>query len=121
MARCDEGYPCSICGQDVESILESDLYLQYVLGEVPLEALHRAAEHHISCNTALAQYIVDARFSEVRHAGVFDKNLLDHEYVHQREQQVTTAWRRLQAIPKLGLSIPEYPLHVTPPTPEELE
>ena len=33
MARCEKGYLCSVCGQDVEAITESELYLQYVLGE----------------------------------------------------------------------------------------
>ena len=37
MAKCDEGYRCEVCGVDVEAITESDLYLRYVLGEVPLE------------------------------------------------------------------------------------
>ena len=37
MAKCDEGYRCEMCGRDVEAIAESDLYLRYVLGEVPLE------------------------------------------------------------------------------------
>ena len=37
MARCDEGYRCEVCGRDVEAVTDSDLYLRYVLGEVPLE------------------------------------------------------------------------------------
>ena len=28
MARCDQGYLCDVCGQDVEAITESDLYLR---------------------------------------------------------------------------------------------
>ena len=60
MARCDEGYRCEVCGRDVEAITESDLYLRYVLGEVPLERLHLQRERHISCNPALAQFIVAA-------------------------------------------------------------
>ena len=35
MARCDQGYLCEVCGAEVEEITESDLYLAYVLGEVP--------------------------------------------------------------------------------------
>ena len=53
MAKCDEGYRCEVCGRDVEVIAESDLYLRYVLGEVPLERLHRLPERHIRCNAAL--------------------------------------------------------------------
>ena len=41
MAKCDEGYRCEVCGGDVEVVTESDLYLRFVLGEVPLELLHR--------------------------------------------------------------------------------
>src|SRR5437660_390556 len=40
MAKCDEGYRCDVCGRDVEAITDSELYLRYVLGEVPLEQLH---------------------------------------------------------------------------------
>jgi tetratricopeptide (TPR) repeat protein len=40
MARCDEGYRCEVCGRDVEAVTDSDLYLRYVLGEVPLDRLH---------------------------------------------------------------------------------
>jgi hypothetical protein len=35
VAKCDEGYRCEVCGLDVEVIVDSDLYLRYVLGEVP--------------------------------------------------------------------------------------
>ena len=37
MARCDEGYRCEVCGKDVEAVTDSDLYLRYILGEVPLD------------------------------------------------------------------------------------
>jgi hypothetical protein len=114
MAKCDEGYRCEVCGSDVESIVDSDLYLRYVLGEVPMELLHRLPERHIRCNLALAQYISDPNFEPVLCDGPFGKALLDAEYVCAEERRVTRGWRRLQAIPKLGLSVPEYPLTVTP-------
>jgi hypothetical protein len=114
MAKCDEGYRCEVCGLDVEAIVESDLYLRYVLGEVPLELLHRLPERHISCNPALAQYIVDANFPPVKCDGPFSKSNLEPEYVRAEERRVTRGWRRLQAIPTLGLTVPEYPLSVTP-------
>jgi hypothetical protein len=114
MAKCDEGYRCEICGRDVEAIAESDLYLRYVLGEVPLERLHRLPERHIRCNVALAQYIVDEAFALVVCDGPFAKAELDPQFVRAEEQRVTRAWRRLQAIPTLGLTVPEYPLSVTP-------
>jgi hypothetical protein len=114
MAKCDQGYPCEVCGGDVEGVVESDLYLRYVLGEIPLELLHRHAECHIRCRPVVAQYIVDPAFPPVPCDGPFDKRTLDPEFVRYEEARVTRGWRRLQAIPTLGLSIPEYPLSVTP-------
>ena len=114
MARCEQGYLCDICGRDVEEITDSDLYLRYVLGEAPLELLHRLSERHVRCNPALAQYINDARFEPVICDGPFAKAGLDPEFVAAEEARVTRAWRRLQEIPTLGLTIAEYPLSVTP-------
>ena len=114
MAKCDEGYRCEVCGRDVEAITDSDLYLRYVLGEVPLELLHRLRERHVRCNPALAQYITDAAFEPVACPGPFDKAQLDPDFVRGEERRVTRGWRRLVAIPTLGLTVPEYPLSVTP-------
>jgi hypothetical protein len=114
MARCDEGYRCEVCGQDVEAITESDLYLRYVLGEVPLEGLHRLPERHVRCNPALAQYIIAEGFAPVACDGPFGKAQLDPAFVREEETRITRAWRRLQAIPTLGLTLAEYPLAVTP-------
>ena len=67
MARCEQGYLCEVCGRDVGEITESDLYLRYVLGEVPPEQLHLLPERHIRCNPALAQvcesngYVLESR------------------------------------------------------------
>jgi hypothetical protein len=110
MARCEQGYLCDVCGKDVESITDSDLYLRYVLGEVPPEELHLQRERHVRCNPALAQFIVADEFPAISCDGVFAKNQLDAEYVREQEQQVTRAWRRLQELPALGLSIVQYPL-----------
>jgi hypothetical protein len=110
MARCDEGYLCDVCGQDVAAIVDSDLYLRYVLGEVsPLE-LPNQRERHIRCNPATAQYIVSAEFEPVVCDGLFAKATLDAEYVREQEQRVTRAWRRLQELPTLGAPITEYPV-----------
>ena len=114
MAKCDEGYLCEVCGQDVAAIVDSDLYLRFVLGEVPLEELHRQRERHIQCNPAMAQFIVDAAFESVTCEGAFAKASLDPGFVAAEEERVTRGWRRLQAIPTLGLTVPEYPLAVTP-------
>lgn len=114
MSKCDEGYRCDVCGRDVEAVLDSDLYLRFILGEVPLERLHLQRERHIRCNPASAQYIVDAAFAPVECDGPFAKAALDPEFVAAEERRYSRAWRRLQAIPHLGLSIAEYPLSVTP-------
>jgi hypothetical protein len=110
MARCEQGYLCEVCGGEVEVITESDLYLRYVLGEVPPELLHRARERHIRCNPTLAQFIVEPRFEPVRCDGPFAKEYLDPAYVAEQEARVSQAWRRLQDIPTLGIPITEYPL-----------
>lgn len=114
MARCDEGYDCEVCGRPVEAITESDLYLRYVLGDVPLDLLHRLAERHLRCNPAMAQYIVDSRFEPAACDGPFAKAGLDAAFVRAEEQRVTAGFRRLLAIPTLRLTVAEYPLSVTP-------
>ena len=110
MARCDEGYLCDVCGQDVAAITESDLYLRYVLGEVNPLKLPIERKRHIRCNPALAQYIVDNAFPPLECAGLFSKRELDAAFVQGEEARVTRGWRRLQEIPTLGVAIPEYPL-----------
>jgi hypothetical protein len=110
MARCEQGYLCEVCGQDVGEITESDLYLRYVLGEVPPEELHLRRERHLRCNPELAQYIVAEAFAPVRCEGFFAKELLDPDYVRQQEERVTRGWHRLQELPALGLPIIDYPL-----------
>ena len=114
MARCEQGYLCEVCGGDVEAITESDLYLRYVLGEVLPEKLLATRERHIRCNPALAQYIVAPAFEAVVVSGAFAKAELDPAFVTDEERRVTRGWRRLQAIPTLGLTIAEYPLAITP-------
>jgi hypothetical protein len=111
MALCEQGYLCEVCGGDVEGIIESDLYLRYVLGEVPPEKLHILRERHIRCNPTLAQFIIDPKFEPIRCEGPFAKDQLDPAYVVEQEVRVTRAWRRLQEIPSLALAtIQEYPL-----------
>jgi hypothetical protein len=110
MARCEQGYLCEVCGGDVAEITDSDLYLAYVLGEVAAEELLRRPERHIRCNPERAQYILDPGFPPVRCEGFFAKEMLDPEYAKAEEARVTRAWRRLQEIPSLGISLVEYPL-----------
>ena len=110
MARCDQGYLCDVCGEEVEVITDSDLYLRYVLGEVNPEVLTHSPERHLRCNPALAQFIIDDRFPPVGCTGPFDKRELDAGFVADEEARVTRGYQRLMAIPKLGLPVTEYPL-----------
>ncbi|XZE45291.1 hypothetical protein SH467x_000527 [Pirellulaceae bacterium SH467] len=114
MARCDQGYLCKVCGEEVEHITDSDLYLRYVLGEVDPELLHLEPDCHLRCIPALAQFIADARFDPVRcdHA-FFAKENLDSAYVVSRTQAVTLAYQRLWEIRserRKPLTVVEYPL-----------
>jgi hypothetical protein len=110
MAKCDEGYLCEVCGEDVASLVDSDLYLRYVIGMIDPEVLHTSKERHLRCNPALAQFIVDEKFDPVIAEGHFDKRDLDPQFVSEREQLVTRGWRRLRELVSLDLPIIEYPL-----------
>ena len=111
MAKCDEGYLCSVCGGDVENITDSDLYLRYVIGLLDPELLHAQPEKHIRCNPTLAQFIVAEGFEPVVVAGDFSKSQLDPAHVKEREALVTRGWQRLKEIRGLGeVSILEFPL-----------
>lgn len=110
MARCDQGYLCEVCGQEVENITVSDLYLRYVLGEVDARHLPAAPERHIRCNPTLAQFIVDSKFPPVEVDGPFSKRELDAADVAGREALVTRGWKRLQEVRRLKLPISDYPL-----------
>jgi hypothetical protein len=110
MARCEQGYLCHVCSLEVGEITESDLYLRFVLGEVPPEQLHLLRDCHIRCNTSLAQFIVDPGFPPVVCEGAFAKQFLDTSFVEEEEARVTRGWRRLQEVPTLGVPIVEYPL-----------
>jgi len=110
MAKCDEGYLCDVCGGDVADLVDSDLYLRYVIGQIDPEVLHTTRERHIRCNPVLAQFIVDATFSPMTVEGAFDKRSLDPAYVAERERLVTRGYRRLRELAGLNLPIIEYPL-----------
>ena len=109
MARCDQGYICEVCGEDVEVITDSDLYLRYILGEVAPETLTHSRERHIRCNPVLAQFINDEQFTPIIIDNAFDKRKLDPQFVQEEEARVTRGWRRLQEIPKLRIPVTEYP------------
>ena len=87
MARCEKGYMCDVCGEEVEVITDSDLYLRYILGEVTPEVLTHSQERHLRCNPAVAQFIVDPGFDPVGCEGVFDKKEMDAEFVRREEER----------------------------------
>jgi hypothetical protein len=110
MARCEQGYLCEVCGDEVEEITDSDLYLRYIIGEIDARALLSAPERHIRCNPVQAQFIVAEQFEPVVVDGPFAKKNLEPEDVHRREDMVTRGWLRLQEIKQLGIPVSEYPL-----------
>lgn len=113
MAKCDEGYLCEVCGKEVEGILQSDLYLRFVIGEVDPERLHTLPERHIDCNPILAQFIDDDRFSlRLAVPTGFSKDDLDPRYVCERSELVTRGWQRLRELATTAEDVPifEYPL-----------
>ena len=115
MARCDQGYLCDVCGDEVEGLAESDLYLSYIIGLVPLDELTARPERHIRCNPVQAQFIVDAEFEPVVVDGPFAKSHLDADYVAGQEQLLSRGWKRLQELAGRGADAPgvhflDYPL-----------
>ena len=110
MAKCDQGYLCEVCGEEVADITDSDLYLRYVIGDIDVRSLQSAPERHMGCNPTQAQFIVDENFPPVVVEGPFDKRRLEPQHVHQREELVSRGWRRLREIHELGIPISEYPL-----------
>jgi len=113
MARCDQGYLCRVCGAEVEDIVDSELYLRFVIGEIDPETLHTQPECHLRCNPTLAQFITDSRFEPLVVAeGFFSKDALDPDFVHDRTRQIDQGYDRLWEImsDEVGMSVIEYPL-----------
>ena len=110
--KCDEGYRCDVCGDDVVSIVDSDLYLRYVIGEVDPETLHTTAERHIRCNPVTAQFIQDEHFETVVVDGPMSLQELDKDFVSERRDLITRGFRRLHEISRWqgDRDITEYPL-----------
>ena len=110
MAKCDEGYLCEVCHDEVENITHSDLYLRYVIGELDPELLHITPERHIRCNPVLAQFIDEPEFHELKVEPGFEKQHLDAVYVQQRTTLVTRGYKRLAELVGKELAITDYPL-----------
>ena len=98
MAKCDEGYRCEVCGLDVTSIIDSDLYLRFVIGELDPETLHTSPERHLRCNPVLSQFIRCDGFERIAVEGDFGAENLDAEFVENRVSLVTRGYLRLQEI-----------------------
>ncbi|MEO9595753.1 hypothetical protein [Rhodopirellula bahusiensis] len=98
MAKCDEGYRCEVCGEDVMSIVDSDLYLRYVIGHLDPEKLHVSPERHIRCNPVLAQCIRDERVESAEVTGPFALTELDSDHANQMIELVTRGYHRLWEI-----------------------
>jgi len=113
VAKCEQGYLCDVCGGEVEEIVDSDLYLRFVIGMVDAETLHTTPERHIRCNPTMAQFIVDPEFDPIvldTTTHPFAKCHLDPAFVRDREALVTRGWRRLHEIRRSNMAIIEYPL-----------
>lgn len=111
MAQCETGYSCSRCGEYVETIRESALYLRYIIGECGIQDLIHEPEAHLRCMPELAQFIIDPAFhppSEVDSDQ--DKRLLSREERIAREERITAGWRRLQSVLDEGVPLEDYPL-----------
>ena len=114
MARCDQGYLCRVCGEEVEHITDSQLYLSYIIGELDPETLHASPECHLRCAPAFSQFIADSRFQESEELdGAFSKRHLDQEFVDARTALVSRGYDRLWVIRaerRKPLTVVEYPL-----------
>lgn len=111
MAKCDQGYLCSVCGREVTSIVESDLYLRYVIGQLDPERLHLEPERHLRCNPLLSQYIIDERCPSVIVEGPFAMTNLDPRFVAQQQDLVTRGYRRLwEIVESPNRNVTDYPL-----------
>src|SRR5260370_35646511 len=102
MAGCERGYLCVVCGQEVEEITDSHLYLQYVLGDVEWDVLNRSPERHIRCDPILAQFIRDDSFPSVEVDAAFSKSQLVPEFVRAEEAWVTTGYLSVQQLTAYG-------------------
>jgi hypothetical protein len=112
MAKCDQGYRCEVCGEDVVSIVDSDLYLRFVIGELDPEVLHTSPERHLRCNPVLAQFIEHPQFTPVIVEGDFARHWLDPEFARRRTELVSRGYARLLEIAATvgDRDVTEYPL-----------
>ena len=112
MAKCDEGYLCEACGEPVEQLGNSALYLQYVIGWIDPETLHTRRECHLRCLPSLSQFIDHESFEPVFVEGEFDRRQLDPGFVRERVELVTSGYERIQHLQlrRKDLTVEDYPL-----------
>jgi len=112
MAKCDQGYLCVVCGEEVKRLDQSELYLKFVLGMVDADRLNQLPERHLSCNPAIGQFILDKKFEGVLAEGLASTRELDPEFCRQQEEWFTKGYRRLEFLQKnrRGLTIDQYPI-----------
>lgn len=112
MAKCDEGYRCEVCGKDVASIVDSDLYLRFVIGDLDPEVLHTSPERHIRCNPVLAQFIEHETFDRVTCEGDFARESMDPEFARNQTELVTRGYKRLLEVASMtgDRDVTAYPL-----------
>ena len=112
MAACDQGYLCDVCGEEVKSIRDSDLYLRYVTGQISARDLSGTPERHLKCNPVTAQFIRADGFPETVAEGPFSRNELDEAFVTDQTALMTRGWIRLQELAEVAqtIRISEYPL-----------
>ena len=112
MAKCDQGYLCDVCGEEVKDIRESDLYLRFVTGQISSQQLLGSSERHLRCNPVVAQFIIADDFDAVTVDGPFNKTEMDADYVAEQEELMTRGWKRLQELFEISETLPvaEYPL-----------
>ncbi|MBI3268593.1 MAG: hypothetical protein HYZ53_06195 [Planctomycetes bacterium] len=109
--KCDHGYFCTVCGEQVETLEDSWLYLRFVLGEAEVRDLPSTKDRHVRCEPEYAQYVVDPEFAPVTDdRPETDKRRKPPEEAEAREKRVTRAWRHLRSVVGKGWPIEEYVL-----------
>lgn len=112
MAKCDEGYLCVVCGEEVKRLDQSELYLKFVLGLVNTQRLNQLPERHLKCSPATSQFILDEQFEGTLAEGLASKKELDPTFRSDKEKLYTKGFHRLQFLQKnrRGMSIDQYPI-----------
>ena len=111
MAKCDEGYLCDVCGQDVAELTDSDLYLRYIIGLLDPEVLHttKRAPHPLQPDARPVHRRRRFRAGR-RRRPVRQTPARPQRSSANRKRLITRGWHRLKEVASLGIPIIEYPL-----------